>query len=210
MDFFSSIPARPWPDDDDEEEASSKPAWFGPPAEVLGVTLPERAVVARTEHVIVALTRVTAFPEGLGVHLTVAVRRGDWSRERWADVEASFWGSSEGPGPSARRRPDLRLGVELADGSRTSVDASPRWTGPHDDPPPAPVLVDRGGGGSGGGRLLSSRRRLWLWPLPEGPTFDLVVAWTAVDLPETWHTVDGASARQAASAAEPFWPPHST
>ena len=202
MDFFDSIPVPEWPEDDECDV--EVPEWEGPPSGILGVPVPAHGIVVRTEHVAIALAGMLAFPSGVELSLRVAVRRGTWSRERWTQVEEHMWDGDIGPRGGARRGQGLAIGIELADGSRTSTAAWPR---PDDDAPPAgPVFTETGGGGGmSSGQLSESEREIWLWPLPAGATFDLVTAWPALEVAEHRLTVDAASVREAAARAEPYW-----
>jgi hypothetical protein len=209
VDFFGTIPAGPPPGVPDEGEDDVEfPAWTAPPRATLGGVAPITGTVFRDEHVFIGITSVTAYPTGAAIGVQLAVRRGDWSRERWADVESVVWGADHYPHPLGRdeREGRLRFGVELADGRRAAADRFfPRFD---DDrtPPEAPVLVPNGGGGSSGGRRVDKEFDFWLWPLPEGDALDFVVAWPEVGVPVTRRTLDARAIRAAASAAEPFWP----
>ncbi|MGH2686811.1 MAG: hypothetical protein ACRDJP_15200, partial [Actinomycetota bacterium] len=64
-DFFGSPPPPPEPEPE-EEESPPKP-WYGPPENVLGGTVALDLVLATTDEVAVAITSVTAYPEGVSL-----------------------------------------------------------------------------------------------------------------------------------------------
>ncbi|MDB4873406.1 MAG: hypothetical protein JWL97_4410 [Gemmatimonadales bacterium] len=203
MSFFDDLPRRPEPPENDVPERSL-PEWLGPPRDVMGGVVPVAELVVRTAQVFVGLRAVTAYPTGLSLSLALVVRRGELPRERWQALEASFWAD-----PPLRRgaipsEGALRLGVELADGRRTgTLDRS--GLRPDSSPEP-PVLIEQSGGGSGGARTMDRRVDLWLWPLPEGEFFSLVLQWPDLEIPVTAHRVDLEPVRAAAQRAMPFWP----
>jgi hypothetical protein len=207
MEFFSSLPTRPEPDDDDDDPEidHEPPAWYGPPSSVLGAPVGISGVVYRSEHLFVGLRYATVYPSGVSFGIRVALRRGDWPRERWEDLDGLIFGSAR-----RRVRPsdddgDLMIGVELAGGTRTSTTSNRRAWAPRDQAPEAPVLTEHGGGGSGGSRYQHSSRDLWLWPLPDGDTLDLVFAWPALDMPVTRYTIDAKQFRAAVASTAPYW-----
>lgn len=206
MSFFDSLTVPELPDDDEVDDFEPPP-WAGPTSGVLGVAVPSSEVLVRTEHVAVVLTRVTAYPSGCSLVLQVAVRRGDWGRDRWRAAQELFWSEGGFPGGGGRPGDALRLGVELADGSRTSTYSGEGWRDPDDEPPRPPVLSEYGGGGGvGSGRILESTRELWLWPLPDGATLDLVADWQALDVPVSRLVLDASPLREAAASAASSWP----
>jgi hypothetical protein len=207
MDFFSSIPSQVEAadaDDDDELFERLEPEWRGPPSTVLGAPVALSGVVYRSEHAFVGLRFVTAYPTGVIFGLQIAVRRGDWSRERWNECEQQFWGHAVG-GSRGDAVNDVMIGVELANGRRTATTTRFRRWPIRDETPDPPQLIDHGGSGSGGGRIKTSQRSIWLWPFPDGDSLDLVLAWPALDMPETRYTVDVRQLRTAAAAALPYW-----
>src|SRR4051794_28647934 len=203
MHFFEDRPRPDRPEDD--EPPPAMPEWFGPPADVLGGVAPLGEAVARTEHVFVGLSAVTAYPNGLLLRLVLAARRGELPRERWAALEAAFW--YEQPHRSGQRRAGdgvLRLGIEFADGRR--AETQDHFGAGFDVPGEPPVLVEHHGEGSGGSHRLDKRTDLWLWPLPEGEALSLVLQWPDLDVPLTFHRVELEPVRAAAARTVRYWP----
>ena len=201
MHFFEDRPPhRP----DEEDPPPPMPEWFGPPDAVLGGVVPQNLVLARTEHLFVGLTALTAYPTGLLVPLVLAARRQELPRERWEAVEAAFW-ADQGHRPGRPQAGDgvLRLGVELADGRRTET--QDRFPPFFDDSRDPPVLVEHRGEGSGGSYRQDKRISLWLWPLPEGDTLTLVLQWPDVDLPLTSARIELEPVREALARVTPYW-----
>jgi hypothetical protein len=200
--FFEDRPPRP---PEDEEPPPEMPEWFGPPDGVLGGVVPQNTVLARTEHLFAALTRVTAHPTGLLFSLVVAARRLELPRERWETVEAAFWADhGHRPGRPQARDGGLRFGVELADGRRTETQE--RFLPAFDVPRDPPVLVEHQGEGSGGPYRQDKRTSLWLWPLPEGEALSLVLQWPELELPLTFSRIELGPVREALARVEPYWP----
>lgn len=203
--FFASMPP---PDEAEFEEFDEPqlPAWYGPPQHVLGGTVALDQVLVRTEHVFIGISRARGFASGVALDVTIAVRRGEWSAQRWADLDTAMWGQRHHPGSPWNADTAIRFGIELADGRRAAT------TRPHLHPfaggqePDPPVLIEGGGSGGGGPRFQDRHAELWLWPLPEGDTVDLVVAWPALEVPETRTTIGTAAIVTAAQRAQPFWP----
>jgi hypothetical protein len=206
MDFFNSLPSRLDDEDEDEDEGEverDEPAFLAPPSGVLGGPVAVSGVIHRSEHLFLGLRYATAYPTGVQFGIQISVRRGDRSRTQWEETKGQVFGH-----PVRRHTSEsgeLRIGVELADGSRASSEG--RW--PHrragQAPPSGPVLIDHGGNGSGGGRTARSSRELWLWPLPEGDTVDLVFEWPILQLAETRYTINALQLRAAARTAIPHW-----
>lgn len=94
------------------------------------------------------------------------------------------------PGPGG-----LRLGVELADGSRAFAEGGPDESGD------GPTLVTRGGHGGG----LSYEFGYWLWPLPPAGPLRFACTWPDEGIEETIGELD-APIRDAAARAVELWP----
>src|SRR5207237_2694613 len=79
----------------------------------------------------------------------------------------------------------LRIGVELADGTRVSNLGGRFRRHGHDfnDEPSGPVLVQHGGGGgSGGGGTVTMRPGFWLWPLPPPGAMRIWCEWAGLEV----------------------------
>ena len=186
-DFFTP-PPRQEPERDYEQ-----PAWIGPPANELGVAVPQRVLLARTDDVAVALLDVVAFSTGLEFAVEVRLREYD---ER-SDPFGFHLRHTLREGDAI---PDeiFRFGFELADGGK----ATNIGQFPGQDPPAGPVLMQRGGGG--GGRSWSFR--YWLWPLPPPGPATVVVEWPSQGIELTRVELDAAPLLEAAALSEALWP----
>jgi hypothetical protein len=200
--FFEDLPQMDQPDDDQPE--MRMPEWFGPPKDVLGAVVPLSEVILRTERVFVGLRTLTAYPTGLAVDLVLAGRRQGLSRKEWQVVHDAFLDlphrRSASPNPGA-----LRIGMELADGTRLGTHQR-HGLNPFRDSPPPPVLSDHGGRAGGGSQTVDRHIELWLWPLPSDAALSLVLQWPDLDIPLTHHPVDLKPVQDAVGRATPYWP----
>jgi hypothetical protein len=171
--------------------------------DILGCPVPIHRFVARTDHAVVALQHLTAFPEGCVLALHLAVRRGSLDHAAWERVLGSQDGGDQHFGPGGG---DLKLGVSFSDGSRATTvgNAFDGWAHPADRPEP-PMLVEAGGESSSGQESYESGRRLWLWPLPPPGPFEFLVEWQGVGIGPTSTTLDGAAIARAGEQALPYW-----
>jgi hypothetical protein len=164
---------------------------FGPPDGVLGRPVPISAVIVRTASLVIAVQRVTAYPTGLELEITVRVRtepvHGSFDR-----IQRRTWG-----GTSAFPGEALRVGVVFPDGRRAWSENF--GTGP---PPSGDVtLLPIGGSGT----QARFDQRFWVAPLPPPGPLGVVVEWESRDLPETRVDLDAAAIVDAADGAESLW-----
>jgi hypothetical protein len=186
-DFFEPPPPPPQP------EPFRPPPWLGPPRNVLGVAVPVRFVLARTESVAVAVVDATAYP--IGLEFRVAVRRRGGEREVWEEPLGLHPRLRGGEIPPEL----LRMGVQFSDGRKaTSLAGFPHRP---DEEPSRPVLVSRGGGGGGGHWDYG----FWLYPLPPQGPLAFVCEWPSEGIDLTRHEIDGELIRGAAGRAEVLW-----
>lgn len=196
MSFFEALP----PVDPPPFEPVEHKPWWGPPPNELGVAVPLRAVLARTEELVVAVLDAVAYTTGLSFRLTAKRRREPhdsfdaWFRDPLGLHERLASGDT---------LPDdlLRFGVLFSDGRKATTVGAVASFGRAGEPS-GPVLF-QGGGSGGGGEWESS---LWLWPLPpEGP-LGLVVEWPSEGIDETRLEVDAQQLLDAGRASERLWP----
>lgn len=187
-DFFAPPPPR------EPEPEYRQPEWLGPPENELGVPVPLRVVLARTDDVAVALLDVVAFSSGLEFAMEVRLREHDELSDPFGmRLRHTRQGMSELPDEV------LRFGFELSDGRRvTNLGHFPGF----EDRPPGPVLMQRGGGG--GGRSWSFRH--WLWPLPPAGPLAVVTEWPAQGVGLTRIELDADPLLEAAAQSEVLWP----
>jgi hypothetical protein len=175
MSFFDEV-ASPAP-----KPSPRQPAWSAPPENVVGATVPFDLVIVNTGRLAIAVGGMTAYPNGV----TFAVRvlfRGP------RDDDMFFRMHHAGAG-------GLRLGVELADGSRAFADGGPGERGQ------GPTMTPRGGGGGG----LSYESEYWLWPLPPDGPLRFACAWPDEGVEETFAELE-VPIREAAARAVELWP----
>lgn len=179
-------------------------AWQRPPTDILGQVVPIQQFVARTDHMVVALQHVIAFPDGCLLTLHVAARRGSLDELAWERLVGSHLGGY----PEVERiEGDLKLGVRFPDGSRATTVEHPfrGWAHPTDRPDP-PMLIEASGGSASSDQSYDSDRQLWLWPLPPPGPFEFVIEWQHMGIDMTSVTLDGRAIVRAAEQARPYWP----
>lgn len=193
-DFFPDPPDLP----EEPEVDQPEPEWFAPPSDVLPGVVPVELILGRSETVVVMLTGLRAFPQGVAATLGVRAR----ALPRGVDLhEEAFDGPYRHDRDETWRRDRLKWGVEYADGRRaTNVDAWPGFDGVG-TAPDRPVLT--GGGGGGGPRSVD--RDYWLWPLPPAGTLTIVCEWRQVGIDLTTSVVDAGLVVAAAARAQDVW-----
>jgi hypothetical protein len=188
--MFQSVgPAGP-----DERKTWTSPAWFGPPENELPACVPLGVVVARAENAVIALSHASVYSTGLGIELMVQARG---LPER--DAQRLFHEQHMPPTETDPAPAFLRIGVELADGSRASnLSGRHHWHDP-EQRPEGPVLMQHGGGGGSSGQGgIVLRPAFWLWPLPPAGALRLACEWPLLGIPLTTVELDGAALRAAA------------
>ena len=195
MSFFEAPPPV---DPPSFERVEHKP-WWGAPSNELGVAVPLRAVLARTEGLVVSVLDAVAYTTGLSFRLTVKRRR-----EPHDSLDAWFrdpLGLHE-PLAAGDGLPDdlLRFGVLFSDGRKATTVGAAAVSRAGE--PSGPVLF-QGSGSGGDGEWESS---LWLWPLPPTGPLGFVVEWPSEGIDETRLEVDAQPLLDAGRASERLWP----
>jgi hypothetical protein len=165
---------------------------------ISGLT-PLQEVVARTDHAIVVLVEIRAFPTGCLLDVKAAIRGDRFDDPAHADPVLTY-------------QPDLpdeflRVGVQYTDGSKaTNLERHNFWWHTQGLAPAAdrPLLLQEGGRARVGA-LLDIDMPMWLCPLPPAGRFDFVVEWPAAGIPLTRHPLDGTAIAGAARRARPYW-----
>lgn len=184
MAFFDDPPPPPATP---EPPPRRRPAWRGPPGNVLPGGFALRAVLERTERLAVWVDGGAAYPAGAVLAVNLRFHE-PYRQERH---RAQFGVDDLATGP--------RLGVLLADGAR----AEARWLGaPGGEPADGCRLVPLGGAGGD----HSYRHELWLWPLPPPGTLSFFFRWSAEQVPERRTDVDASIVRDAVRDAVELWP----
>ena len=177
------------------------PVWFGPPDDELPVCVPLALVLARSNRAVIALSHVTAYSTGIAIEFVVQ-SRGVPEREAQRLFHEQHMPPIEGdPAPAF-----LRVGVELADGSRASNIGGRHQSHDPERPPDGPILMQHGGGGgsSGQGRV-TMRPGFWMWPVPPPGVVRLLCEWPLLDIPLSSVELDGAALRAASERAVRLW-----
>ena len=189
MSFFEPPPAR------EEPPPSPQPEWLQPPDNELGIGLPFRRVVVRTDAIAIVVDSLVVYSTGFSFRLAGRSRPEAGGQAR-AGFDLMFHPRRE-PGELMSQ---LLLGVEFADGRKaTSLNFGP----PQDD---QPTITNRGGGSSGG-RFDTD---YWVWPLPPPGDLALLLQWDGQGIPLTRVDLTVAAIQEAAGASEPLWPERSS
>ncbi len=188
--FFEPPPPPP------EPEHVRQPAWIGPPDNEVGISVPQSALLARTDEVAVALLGLTAFSTGFQLQGTVRTRQ-------QLDTLHEAFVMHRRTRHSAELDPELfRFGIEFADGRKATNLGHPFQREQQDEDPAQPVLMPRGSGGGG----KSWEMNWWVWPLPPPGPLTLVYEWPAHGIELTRYELDAATVLEAASRVETLWP----
>lgn len=188
---------EPPPPADKPPEMPKRPAWSGPPENEIGVALPTRLALYRSDQIAVVIQELVAYTTGFEIAVSTRLRTG---------FLAPGPGMFNGPLQPGKPLPAelFRFGIEFADGTRGSNLARGAMTArkPDDPPPAGPLLMPRGGGG-GGNRYDF---RYWIWPLPPPGPITLACEWPAKDVPLTTKQLDATPILDAAQRSEKLWP----
>jgi hypothetical protein len=199
-DMFSIGPSGERPVEAPEER--EQPAWFGPPDGELGLCVPLSLVIGRSENAVVALKHATAYSTGVIFEFLAAARGLEEQDTHRLFHEHHHFGGTEGP-------PDgfLRVGVELAGGSRVSNMGQDRRLGRPESEPEGPVFMHHGGGGgSAGAGRVTLNPGYWLWPLPPPGPLRVFVEWPAFDVSLSGVELDAGRLLDAATQSRRLWP----
>jgi hypothetical protein len=186
--WAQSRPARP----------TRRPAWLGPPEDLLPGLAPVQLILARTADTLVVVTNLRAYPTGVAFTVRLRLRTPMGGRQRdWMDRPDDLLFSFDSSDPGQV----LRLWVEDAEGRR-SGDPDPEVDRMAEQAPSQPLLQVRGGGGSETDWDAES----WLWPLPPPGSLTFACAWPARGIPETRVALDVEPVLRAAGDALPLFP----
>lgn len=196
MSFFEPPPPPP----EEELQVHRQPTWIGPPDNVLGVGLPIRLVLVRTDELAVLIDHVSAYPTGFTFELSLNLRE---EPESPMDLDEVIHGSVRWSRKGSQElSPELfRFGIRFADGSKVTNVNPGAWPREKDEAPSGPFLVGRSGGGGG----TRWEQGFWVWPLPPDGPLAFVCEWPARGVPMTEHEVDATAIREAASRTEVLW-----
>lgn len=187
MSFFDVPAPQPPP----RPEPPEQPEWAGPRPGVLPGYSSQRAVLFRTDEILLLAHRCLVYPTGVEFTLSLLLRDG-------GDLHDVPWELRRPPHRGDPPPNDfVRFGIMFSDGSK--------WTNlrpwhPGKEPAP-PVVVGRGGGGGGGSWDMG----YWIWPLPPEGSLTFAAEWPAHDLDEHRASVDADELRTKAGEAEIIW-----
>jgi hypothetical protein len=193
--------------DDDESlspEEPTRPRWFGPAEEELGVVIPQGVVLGQSDRAVVALSHTVAYSTGVAFDFLAIARGLSRSEANRVFHEQHMFEEEEIPNTL------LRIGFELADGGRVSNLGgwrSHRKLMSPDAAPDGPLLLPHaGGGGNSSGGQVTMKPGYWLWPLPPSGPVRISCEWPFVEVALTTVEIDGAVLLDAASQARTLWP----
>ncbi len=221
MSFFDPLPEPPPPEPvaAAEPEPYVRPEWYGPPEAVIGGLVPVRGPLHVDDRLCLFVDRIVVYPIGLIVSLELFLAQENLGRHvvspgfPWALVDRD-----EAQGPWGPRLHDLsmaiapenylRFGLRLIDG-RTVVSGT--WSDHEalldrigEKGPEEGELVMMGHGGSGGQRYF--HHEFWLWPVSDSGPIELVVAWPALDIPETTLIIAAEALATGRAGITELWP----
>ena len=189
MRLFEDEPARAQRSGADwEHHRAARQPHGGPAQDEIGLLAMSGFVIARSSDVAVGLRGITAFSDGLLLHVVVLFA--DEQKRELLDWSLQEYSRSPGR---------FRLGVQLPDGTRAT-------TGTGDAPPletPASRSVLTMMSNSAG--PLRWQGDYWLWPLPEEGNLVLGCRWPDRAIDETLVSVDASPLRAAAALSRPVW-----
>jgi hypothetical protein len=191
----------PLPSEPEIERRPQHQPWHGPPRNVMGGSVPERLILARTDRAALTIESLTAFETGFAFALVV---RGRPSEDEWDDTwdpfAARHWARRRGRERSKEIDPELLLfGIQFSDGSKAT---NLGYQLHEDESPIPPVLFEQGGGGGG----TEWRQDYWVWPLPPSGPVAFVCEWPARGITLSRVEIDAERIRDAAALAETLWP----
>jgi hypothetical protein len=187
--FFEPIPT---PTPEPKPEARRHPPWVTPPANELGVAVPFRLILAKTDTLALAVTDVVAYSTGFALSLAFKLHH-DAEDINPHQVAMQFRGDTMA-GADER----LRFGIGFSDG-RKATNLGPFR--PFGEPPLISLGMCGGGGGNGQGWAYS----YFVYPLPPPGPITLAIAWPSFDLPEDSVQFDAAPIIDASAQVEQFW-----
>jgi hypothetical protein len=145
-------------------------------------------VLARSSDVAVAVRGITAYSDGLLLHVTVLFA----DEQKREQLDWSLQQYSRSPGR-------FRLGVELPGGARAITGSSD--APPVESPTTSAVLTLL----SSNAGALQWQGDYWLWPLPEEGPLVVGCRWPDRAIDETLVSLDTTPLRAAAATSGPVW-----
>ncbi|MEO7268127.1 MAG: hypothetical protein ABIW49_02845 [Knoellia sp.] len=183
--FFE--PPLPPPEEPERRRTFANAPW-APPINVVPVMVAVETDVVATDAVVIRFMDVWAYDRGMLLRVEA------WVHPDSAARAQSRHGLPEEPQVGLLLNGETKLG---AGEPGHSPDVGPGEEGAATAP-----LFTMAGGGSG---ELSVTQTWWVSPVPDGEA-ELVVAWAALDVPETFVSLDLNAVREASTRAKVLWP----
>lgn len=186
--FEDEAPRRPRSGADWEHHRQARQPHGGPAQDEVGVLAMSSFLLARSSDVAVAVRGITAYSDGLVLHVVVLFA----DEQKREQLDWSLQEYSRSPGR-------FRLGVQLPDGLRAT-------TGTGDAPPlespsaGATLTLLRSSGGP-----LQWQGDYWLWPLPGEGSMVVGCRWPDRAIEESLVSVDTTALLAAAGSSGPVW-----
>jgi hypothetical protein len=189
MSFFESVPEPPPP----PSEGHGDPAWHRPNG-VIPRVAPAALSLIRTDDVAVAISGLSAYPNGFEFTVHARIRHEDLP-----------WGlppTDSTADPRTRQAPEraLRLGILYSDGRRASTASHHPGTG---DDVGGEHLTFLEVGRNGTDRQWNGD--FWVHPLPPDGPVTFVASWLLYGAAETRAELDSSVVREAAGRAVILW-----
>ncbi|MPQ96664.1 hypothetical protein GB931_01760 [Modestobacter sp. I12A-02628] len=206
--FFPAVtPADPL-DESDVTPPELDPVWGGPPHGELPVPTATSVVVGRSASTVVSLDAVRCWSTGLTLDLSIhLVEAGRGARRALFHALDAHHG--RGPLDLFLPAGGLRLGVQYADGRRTSTVEESAWLSVPQDVAPADWLPDQvvlEGLDRPRAWGRTWRRTLWMWPVPPPGDVTVVCLWPDRGIEETRSSFPAGPVIAACAGAGPLWP----
>jgi hypothetical protein len=183
---------------------SVTPPWMAPPTSELAVPVPVFSVLARRPGVALCLRRIDVYREGWRFAFSVrAARVEGMGDDEWFELLEHI--QSRRPIRRHANPGELRIGLELPDGSRI-IGNDRGWPHPlKGEPTESPHLMIRQSGGGGSDDEYDLGMYGWLWPSPPHGSLRLVVDWRALDIAEQSFAVDSNRLVAARASVLDIW-----
>ena len=177
----------PQPEEPEESRQFANVPW-APPINVVPALVPIEVDVVATDDVVIRVMDVRAYDRGMLLRV-----------ETWVQPDSAIRAQDRHGMPE-----EPQVGLLLGNGTKLGA-GDPGHSpdvGPDEPGSIAAPLFITAGGGTG---ELSVTQTFWVTPLPDGGA-ELVVAWKALDVPETFVQLDLDAVREASTRAKELWP----
>jgi hypothetical protein len=171
-----------------EHHRSARQPHAGPAQDEIGVLAMSGFLLARSSDVAVAVRGITAYSDGLLLHVGVLFA----DEQKREQLDWSLQEHSRSPGR-------FRFGVAMPDGTKATTGAG---DAPALDTPDRDAVITLMDSSSG---PLRWQGDYWLWPLPPGGAMVVGCRWPDRAIDEALVSVDTGSLLKAAATSKPVW-----